>query len=262
MQTKLFQRLSLLLFFVSLPCLMGSYRAAPKEGLGISSMVKHSDRVFIGEVVEMEYVFREDLPPQDTTDITIKVEKMIKGEPNAGEDRVKFMIGGGEGIHPITGEKRICLVVGAPEFEIGEWVLIFLKKNKRLIEHRHIRQLPPPPYEGVGVAGWGNRKILYEKVSIPYTFKERLFDNGQWRERPRIREILLPIDLAQQIAKAALKDAEAVSAIEEQLRTFAKEAPMMPGEKPIPDQAFLHSIEAEIKPILMQKPTNEKSSYR
>ena len=102
---------------------MGSYPAAPKEGLGISSMVKHSDRVFIGEVVEMEYVFREDLPLQDMTDITIKVEKMIKGEPNAGEDRVKFMISGGEGIHPITGEKRICLVVGAPEFEIGEWGL-------------------------------------------------------------------------------------------------------------------------------------------
>ena len=113
--------------------------------------------------------------------------------------------------------------------------------------------------------GWrdgGNRKILYEKVSIPYTFKERLFDNGQWRERPRIREILLPIDLAQQIAKAALKDAEAVSAIEEQLRTFAKETPMMPGEKPIPDEALLHSIEAEIKPILMQKPTNEKIGYQ
>ena len=37
---------------------------------------------------------------------------------------------------------------------------------------------------------------------------------------------------------------------------------MMPGEKPIPDEAFLHSIEAEIKPILMQKPTNEKIGYQ
>ena len=150
---------------------MGSYRAAPKEGLGISSMVKHSDRVFIGEVIEMEYVFREDLPPQDTTDITIKVEKMIKGEPNAGEDRVKFMIGGGEGIHPITGEKRICLVVGAPEFEIGEWVLIFLKKNKRLIEHRHIRQLPPPPYEGVGWRDGETERYCMKKYLYPIRSK-------------------------------------------------------------------------------------------
>ena len=68
-----------------------------------------------------------------------------------------------------------------------------------------------------------------------------------------MRDIRLPIDLAQQMAKAALKDAAAVSAIEERMRTFAKEAPVVPGERPIPGQALLDGVEAEIKPILTRE---------
>ena len=253
MQPKLFQRLITLLFCIFLPCLMGATSVPPKEGLSISSMVDMSVRVFTGEVVEMEFVFREDLPPQYTTDITVEVEEMIKGKPNAGENRVKFTIPGGEGINPNTGEARICISTGTPQFEIGERVLIFLVKNARLIEGRRLRGLSPPPYEGVVVAWWGKREIADEKVSVPYTFKKRLFDNGQWREMPWMRDIRLPIDLAQQMAKAALKNAEAVSAIEERMRTFAKNAPVVPGERPVPGQALLDGVEAEIKPILTRE---------
>ena len=259
MQTKLFQRLPLLLFCVSLPCLIGATSVPPKEGLSISSMVKLSDLVFTGEVTAMEFVFREDLPPQFTTDVTVEVEEMIKGTPNAGKNRVKFMIRGGEGVHPTTGEALICIATGAPQFEIGEKVLIFLLRHARLIEHRRLRQLSPPPYEGMAPVWWGNRKIVDEKVSVPYTFKKRLLDDArQWREKTQLRDIRLPIDLAQQIAKAALKDAEAVSAIEARIKTFAKETPMVPGEKPIPEQAFLDSIKAEIKPILTREQIEEK----
>ena len=256
-RTKLFQRLPLLLFCVSLPCLMGASRTTPKEGLSISSMVKLSDLVFAGEVVGMEFVFREDLPPQFTTDITVEVEEMIKGRPNAGANRVKFMIRGGEGIHPTTGETLICIATGAPEFEIGEKVLIFLLKHKRLIEHRRLRGLSPPPHEGMAPVWWGNRKIVDEKVSVPYTFKERLFDNGQWRDRTRVRNIRLPIDLAKQMVKAALKNAEAISVIEERLRAFAKESPWV-QDGPIPDQAFLDSVKSEIRPILNQEQMEKK----
>ena len=251
MQTKFFQRLLLFLFCVSLPCLMGASRTTPTEGLSISSMVKLSVRAFTGEIVEMEFVFREDLPPQFTTDITVKVEEMIKGTPNAEGNRVKFTIPGGEGIHPTTGEALICVATGAPQFEIGEKVLIFLVEHTRLIESRRLRQLSPPPYEGVMTAWWGNRKIVDEKVSVPYTFKKRLFNNGQWGERTQVRDIRLPINLARQIAKATLQDTEAVSAIEEQIRTFAKNAPVVPGEKPIPGQMLLDRVQTAITPIFI-----------
>ncbi len=258
MKAKLFQRLVLLLFCVSLPCLMGAYRITPTEGLSISSMVKLSNLVFTGEVVEMEFVFREDLPPQFTTDITVEVEAMIKGTPNAGENRVKFMIRGGEGVHPTTGESLICIATGAPQFEIGEKVLIFLLRHTRLIEHRRLRQLSPPPYEGLAPVWWGNRKIVDEKVSVPYTFQKRLFENGQWRDKTQMRDIHLPIDLARQIAQAALQNAEAVSTVEEQIRTFAKNAPVVPGEKPMPGQVLLDSVEAAITPILPQERMEEQ----
>lgn len=244
MQTRLFQWLVLLLFCVSLPC--WAYRVLPKEGLSISSMVDMSVLAFTGEVVGMEFVFREDLPPQFTTDITVEVEEMIKGKPNAGENRVKVMIPGGEGVHPKTGEALICVVPEAPQFEIGEKVFIFLRRHKRL-------NRLPVPYGGLITGGWGKRGIVDEKVSVPYTFPKRLFDNGQWRDRTRVRDIRLPIDLAKQMAQAALREAEAVSAIEEQIRAFAKDAPWVPGEKPTPGQALLDGVEAEIRPILTQE---------
>lgn len=67
-----------------------------------------------------------------------------------------------------------------------------------------------------------------------------------------MRDIRLPVDLAPQIAQAALQNAEAVSAVEEQIRTFAKNAPVVPDEKPIPGQLLLDSVEAAITPILPQ----------
>ena len=246
MQTRLFQWLVLLLFCISLLCLMGATTVPPKEGLSISSMVDISVLAFTGEVVGMEFVFREDLPPQFTTDITVEVEEMIKGKPNAGENRVKFMIPGGEGVHPKTGEALICVVPEAPQFEIGEKVFIFLRRHKRL-------NRLPVPYGGLITGGWGKRGIVDEKVSVPYTFKKRLFDNGQWRNETWVRDIRLPIALAKQMAQAALRDAEAVSAIEERMRTFAKEAPVVPGERPIPGQALLDGVAAEISPILTRE---------
>ncbi len=249
MQTKLFQRLVLLLFCVSLPC--WAYPTLPTEGLSISSMIDMSVLAFTGAVVEMEFVFRENLPPQFTTDITIEIEAMIKGTPNAGENRVKFMIPGGEGVYPTTGESLICVVPDAPKFGIGDKVFIFLRKHKRLARL-------PVPHGGLITGWWGKREIVDEKVSVPYTFQKRLFENGQWRDKTQMRDIHLPIDLARQIAQAALQNAEAVSTVEEQIRTFAKNAPVVPGENPMPGQVLLDSVEAAITPILPQERMEEQ----
>ena len=210
----------------------------------------------------MDFVFREDLPPQYTTDIIVAIDVMIKGTPNAGENHVKFMIPGGEGVNPTTGEAAIAWSSGAPEFEIGERVFMFLKKHKRLIEQRRLRKLSPPPYEGIMTAWWGSIKIRHEEVAMPYTFKKILFDNGQQRERSQIREVHLPINLARQIAQAAAKDATAVSTIDEKIRAFVKKSPIVPGQRLMPDQAFLDRIEANLKPILIEIQTNGKSGYR
>ena len=70
-----------------------------------------------------------------------------------------------------------------PEFEIGEKVFMFLKKRIRF------------PYEDMATVWWGNRKILDEKVSVPYTFKKMVFDDYEGRLTERVaisRSISLP----------------------------------------------------------------------
>jgi len=131
MKVKFSWKLAILLFFVSLPYLAEATTVLPLPGgSSISNMVKHSHLVFTGEVIDLEFVFRVDIPPQFTTDVTVKVEEMIKGEPNAGENLVKFMIPRGEGVHPETGELLGGETVGTPEFKKGEKVLMFLAKGR------------------------------------------------------------------------------------------------------------------------------------
>jgi len=245
MKRKLFWNLTLLLFFVSLPCL-GSYRTIPPWGLSVSALVNNSLLVFTGRVVDMEFVYRENIPIKFTTDITVKVEEMIKGEPNAGEDLVKFFYPGGEGIDPETGKRLKADIVGLPEFKKGEKVLMFLRKHKYLADKR--------PYGGLIFGDWGKREIQDDGwVSMPYIFKEQLFYNDQWNEVDMAREILLPLDLALQIAKAAVKDAKATEAVEEQIREFAQNAPIVPRQMPRLDQVLVNVLEVEVQKILVQK---------
>ena len=112
---------------------------------------------------------------------------MIKGAPNAGDDRVKFTLEGGK---CDTG----AVFVGEPEFELKEWVVLFLVKSAR----------PHIPADGYTVFRFdeGKRPCTRNRVPIWYTL-----NNGA------IKIIDLPVDLVIQIAKAAAKDPEGSSAI-------------------------------------------------
>ena len=59
------------------------------------------------EVTSMVAVFR----PGITTDVTIDIEDVIKGTPNAGADTVRFTQIGGDGVDPATGE-RVAMHMG------------------------------------------------------------------------------------------------------------------------------------------------------
>lgn len=163
-------------FFHTSPC--WTYPTLLKEGLSISAMIEMSVLAFTGEVVEMEFVFRENLPLQFTTAITVEVEEMIKGTPNAGENRVKFMIRGGEGVHPTIGESLICIAIGAPQFEIGKKVLIFLLRHTRLIEHRRLRQLSPPPMRDWHRCGGETEKYWMRRYLCPIRSRKDYLRRG------------------------------------------------------------------------------------
>ena len=245
MKMKLFRRLVLIIFLVSLPYFTEAYLITPRDGFRISNMVEMSSLVFTGEVVDLEFVFRKNIPPEFTTDITVKVEEMIKGDPNAGENLVKFMIQGGEGIHPETGEHLRCEAEHVPKFKIGEKVLLFLTKSRpeRRIPHGGFILL---------LEFLGKREIKDAGVSIPYKLRmKRMSKEGKMIEMPILRPIDLPENLVVQIAKASLKDVKATEVLEERIKAFISQVPL--GQTLKPDKAFLDSLSAEVQKIVIKK---------
>ena len=224
-----------------------------EPGYQITTLVEHNHLVVVGTVASMEFVFREAVPPQYTTDIVIHIEEVVKGTPNYGEGGVKFMIPGGTGFNPNDGEIGTGKTEGCPEFKLNERVLLFLSKSK----NRHpekFKHLPPPPiipHGGLYIPGsFGKIDVKYDEVAIPYTFKKEVFSeyHQTMREEPYIRIITLPLDLVIQIAKASIKDYDATKLLEENIKDYLDKTPI--GSKPKLDEELIDKLKAEAKRIL------------
>lgn len=173
---KHFAALLIVIFCGFLPSQSECSTALFEPGYQITTLVEHSHLVVVGTVASMEFVFREAVPPQYTTDIVIHIEEVVKGTPNYGEGGVKFMIPSGTGFNPNDGEVGTGWTEGCPEFRLNERVLLFLGKSK----NRHpekFKHLPPPPiipHGGLYIPrSFGKIDAKYDEVAIPYTFKKR-----------------------------------------------------------------------------------------
>ena len=164
-----------------------------EPGFSIAQVVDVSDLVLLGQVIEVRWT------GNFTTDITVKVDELIKGTPNAGANRVKFTVRGGAGTSSITGKKSILRVSGTPEFARGEEVLFFFINRQPRSESPHKLRLFYVYY--------GKRVVKDGQVVIYYTL-----DNGQETF------ITMPADLAVQLGKAAHKDKDATSQLEDHIR--------------------------------------------
>ena len=165
-----------------------------EPGFSIAQVVDDSDLVLLGQVIEVHGT------GNFTTDITVKVDELIKGTPNAGANRVKFTIRGGMGTSAITGEKAILHIPGTPEFATGEEVLFFFQNKQPRLEGPHKLR--------IFYVHYGKRVVKDGEVGLWYTL-----DNG------REKAIKMPVDLAVQLGKAAHKDKDATSRLEEHIRT-------------------------------------------
>ena len=165
-----------------------------EPGFSIAQVVDDSDLVLLGQVIAVQFT------GNFTTDITVKVDELIKGTPNAGTNRVKFTIRGGVGTSPITGRKSILHVSGTPEFATGEEVLFFFQ-NKR-------PESTDPHKLRLFYVNYGKRVVKDSQVGLWYTL-----DNGQEKS------IRMPVDLAVQLGKAAHKDKDATNRLEGRIRT-------------------------------------------
>lgn len=226
-----------------------SGQAYALDKLDVTSITNQSTIVVYGEVESTEFVWRENVPPQWTTDITIRAENILKGEANLGDDRVIFMQPGGRGTNPNTGREMTVWTSGTPGFEVGEKVLMFLQihpfLNKRPIAHG-----------GLSLTQWRKRGIKDKAVEIPYTVTETEMIDGKIQDIDKIKEVVLPIDLVLKLVEAAVKDPEETLKVEDKLKEFAKDTDWA-ARKRLPAKEFTDELKEDVKEILDKEETDE-----
>lgn len=189
MKAQSFVTFTLVLLVLFVPVVSDSIMIALESD--ITTFVEGSDIVVYGWVMKKEFVLWHG---ECTTHITIDVIEMIKGKPGYGGNRVKFTVPGGE-----CGGS-IDWVEDTPDFEVGEAVFLFLSEY---------------PNGGYHVFRFneGKRPVQGLKVPIEYTHRGR-------------KVIHLPIDVAIQIAKAAVKHPKATRQLEEEIKAHIRYSEM------------------------------------
>ena len=181
------------------------------EFFSITKMVDACDLVVTGTVASMDYVARRGVTDDGgnllTTDISIAVDQVIKGEPNAGEALVKFMIEGGEGISFRTGEFTRMHSSGQGRFTLDERVLVFLKKGDRNSYARNY------PYDRLHLyaADYGERKIKNDHVRFLYVGANNA-----------VKAVKTPLDIAVKLGKAAQEDKAEAEVLDNMIKAAAR----------------------------------------
>ena len=201
-----------------------------KQGFALSKRIKSSDLVVVGSVAEKEFIYRANIRSKFTTDITIDVDTVLKGTPNAGENRVKFMIKGGTGVNPRSGQLELWWNSDTPEFTIGEHVLLFLYHSKSYLFRTY-------PYNQLRLhrLHYGKNVIKNDQVGLLFP----LDDNS-------LRFVEMPIDLVISLAKAAVKDEDKMILLEDEI----KDAFQAQSEKTLLSQDLLDRFMEEAKEIV------------
>ena len=206
--------LVLIIVVLLVPCLLyaslmitgGEYG----QGYALLKMVERSEVVVVGTVSHMNYVWREGILLEGegmfTTDIVIHVETLIKGEPNVGDDHVRFMIQGGQGVHPDTNELLTLKVSTEPKFEVGDNVMVFLSDMSSGYYARY-------PYNRLHLlrSWYGKKRVWDNKVRFGYQQSD-----------DSLIGIDLPLGLATNLAKAFILDKDATILLENQIKALAQ----------------------------------------
>lgn len=239
---KRFATLTLLLAVILLTSISEARMIYFPQGFNISNMVKRADLIVVGKVESVEFVYRDEIPAKFTTDVAIEVTETIKGEPNAGADRVKFMQIGGRGIDPVSGQDLTLEVDGIPKFERNQRVLVFLRKSRRADDNW--------PHDGyhLTLGYYGKRVIDKDKVNMPYTFDRNVNRHGKIVTKKVNRSVQFPLDLVILLAKASMKDVDATKLMEDHIKGIASSARDNTQAKI--DEELIEEFRAESKRIL------------
>ena len=188
-----------------------------QEGFALTTAVERSDLIVVGSVTEKEFVWRDNIESGPTTDITVAVHEIIKGTPNAGKNTVKFMIQGGKGVNPHTGEHRSLWVSHEVECEIGEKALFFF-----YYAYDDISYYGDYPHDGV--------QVYYGEYG-----KRLIKNNTVWFLLLGVKEpkgVALPVDLAVLLCKATVIDKEAAVMLENEIKAVMRQSDLYIAKLP------------------------------
>ena len=175
------------------------------------NMIEKSDIVCTGTVVTQTGVVRYNIRPGRSrlisSDITVRVDTMIKGEPNLGENHVIFMIEGGTAYVPELDEVITLEISNNLNFEPGEKALIFLSK------HPGGKWYAKYPYDRLHIHTdfYGKRPIKDNKVMMLYK-----------RNSQSLIGMKMPVEMTTVLGKAYVENKEAAIAVENQIKTLAR----------------------------------------
>ena len=204
-----------------------------RQGFALSHFVERSNLIVVGQVIEMEYVTRENIKGRYTTDITVAVDQIIKGKPNISKTRVKFMIEGGA---------RLIVMGDVPKFAVGEKVLLFMVNSTDGYYANY-------PYDRLAFyrGSYGKRLIKDDKVYLVYAMED-----------DKLKSVRMPLDLAVQLSKAAIKDKDAVVELEKDIRDAIAQRT---GSDTNLSQTLVDRLMEEAKEIVDKKtePENQES---
>lgn len=172
---KVVATLALLILFLFSPCSSDAlYLASPSWDFNIANLVKHTDLVVLGKVKDMRLIPREYL-----TSITLEVEAVIKGEKAVGDSLLSSTL---TGIVEFTRDDRVLLFMWEDD---GDYH-IYHPSAKAAVEDN--------------------------KIYMPYTYKKSV--DNEMAEIRLEREVELPLDLVVKVAKASIRDYDAIMEIE------------------------------------------------
>ena len=180
-----------------------------RQGFALSNCVDRSALVVVGRVTQKDFVKRvldPTIGEEITTDITVEVQQVVKGAPNAGKKLVKFMYQGGQFTDPVTGEPIEVIHTDEPEFTVGEEILLFLYKSDGADYENY-------PHDKLQVmrGDYGKRLIRDNTIWMLYAMDD-----------DRLKPVVMPLELAIKLAKAADKDKEKVESLENDIKAVMR----------------------------------------
>ncbi len=226
---KVFAIPTLLILFLFSPCPSNAlYLASPSWDFNIANLVKHTDLVVLGKVKDMRLILRTY-----STSITLEVETVIKGDKTIGDSLLSFTVTG-----DATKSRILDSIV---EFTRGEQVLLFMWGDDG---DYHI-------YHPSAKAAVENNKVY-----MPYTYKKSV--DNEMAEIRLEREVELPLDLVGKIAKASIKDYDAIMETEADVIKAVSLTPR--NARPSISVELLKRLEDKADQILKRGADGDKSS--